>query len=125
MPLSNIEDAKKLSDQELADGILAAKRELFQLRMQQATRRLEKTHQFKHLRHQIAQMMTVARERERAAEAEAKASQAEAQEPVKEPTATQAPAEAPPTDVQEELADTSTTAQVIPESPESEAKEEE
>ena len=64
MPLPKIQDARNLSDQELSDAILAAKRELFQLRMQQATRRLEKPHQFKHTRHRIAQLMTVVRERE-------------------------------------------------------------
>ncbi|HEY9672545.1 MAG TPA: 50S ribosomal protein L29 [Waterburya sp.] len=64
MPLPKIEDARNMSDQELADAILAAKRELFDLRLQQATRRLEKPHQFKHVKHRIAQMMTVIRERE-------------------------------------------------------------
>ena len=68
MPLPKIEDARKLSDQELADEILAAKRELFELRLQKATRRLEKPHQFKHVRHRIAQMMTVEGERKRAAQ---------------------------------------------------------
>jgi large subunit ribosomal protein L29 len=67
MPLPKIQDARNLSDQELSDAILAAKRELFQLRLQQATRRLEKPHQFKHTRHRIAQLMTVVRERELAA----------------------------------------------------------
>ncbi len=69
MALSKIKDARSLSDQELADAILAAKRELFELRMQQATRRLEKPHQFKHVRHRIAQLMTVEQERQRAAAA--------------------------------------------------------
>src|SRR5919199_2736152 len=64
MPLPKVEDARKMSDEELADAILAAKRELFNLRLLQATRRLEKPHQFKHVRHRIAQMMTVVRERE-------------------------------------------------------------
>jgi large subunit ribosomal protein L29 len=67
MPLPKIQDARSLSDQELADAIVAAKRELFQLRMQQATRRLEKPHQFKHVRHRIAQLLTVERERQLAA----------------------------------------------------------
>ncbi|NES22341.1 MAG: 50S ribosomal protein L29 [Symploca sp. SIO3E6] len=67
MPLPKIEEVRKLNDQELADEILAAKRELFELRLQQATRRLEKPHQFKHLRHRIAQMLTVERERQLAA----------------------------------------------------------
>ncbi len=67
MPLPKIEDARKMSNDELADAILSAKRELFDLRLQQATRRLEKPHQFKHVRHRIAQMMTVIHERELAA----------------------------------------------------------
>jgi large subunit ribosomal protein L29 len=67
MPLPKIEDARNLSDEEVADAILAAKRELFQLRLQQATRRLEKPHQFKHVRHRIGQLMTVERERQLAA----------------------------------------------------------
>ena len=83
MPLPKIEDARNLNDQELADEILAAKRQLFELRMQQATRRLEKTHQFKHLRHKVGQMMTVLRERERAAvQASPKSSPLQEQAPV-------------------------------------------
>ena len=72
MPLPKIEDARKMTEQELADGILAAKRELFELRLQQATRRLEKPHKFKHVKHRIGQMMTVIRERELAAAQSAK-----------------------------------------------------
>jgi large subunit ribosomal protein L29 len=67
MPLPKIQEVRKLNDQELADEILTAKRELFELRLQQATRRLEKPHQFKHLRHRIAQMLTVEGERQLAA----------------------------------------------------------
>lgn len=64
MPLPNIADARKLSDEELAEEILAVKRELFQLRLEKATRRLEKPHLFKHAKHRLAQLMTVERERE-------------------------------------------------------------
>ena len=64
MPLPKIQEARNMNSQELADAIVATKRELFDLRLQQATRRLEKPHQFKHLKHRIAQMMTVVRERE-------------------------------------------------------------
>jgi large subunit ribosomal protein L29 len=39
---------------------------LFDLRLQQATNRLEKTHQFKHARHKLAQLMTVESERKSA-----------------------------------------------------------
>ncbi len=81
MPLPKIEDARKMSDQELADAILAAKRELFELRLQQATRRLEKPHQFKHVKHRIGQMMTVLREREITAAQTAQEASAEVNAP--------------------------------------------
>lgn len=64
MPLPKIEEARKLSDQELEEQIIAVKRELFELRFQKGTRRLEKPHQFKHARHRLAQLMTVERERQ-------------------------------------------------------------
>lgn len=68
MALPKIADARKLSDEELAEEILAVKRELFQLRLEQATRRLEKPHLFKHTKHRLCQLLTVEREREIAAE---------------------------------------------------------
>ncbi len=64
MALPNVKDARELSDEALADEILAAKRKLFQLRLEKATGRLEKTHEFKHTRRWIAQLLTVERERE-------------------------------------------------------------
>lgn len=67
MAFPKIEDARKLNDEELAEEIVAAKRQLFSLRLQRATRQLEKTHEFKHLRHRIAQLLTVERERQLAA----------------------------------------------------------
>lgn len=67
MPLPKIQDARNLSDQDLANEILAVKRQLFDLRLQQATRRLDKPHQFKHAKHKLGQLLTVERERERAA----------------------------------------------------------
>jgi large subunit ribosomal protein L29 len=63
MALSKAKDIRALSDQEIAEGIVATKRELFDLRLQKATGRLEKTHQFKHARHKLAQMLTVEHER--------------------------------------------------------------
>ncbi|MGK7877755.1 MAG: 50S ribosomal protein L29 [Xenococcaceae cyanobacterium] len=86
MPLPKIEDARKLNDEELADEILAVKRQLFQLRMEQATRSLEKPHQFKHARHRLGQLMTVERERQLAA-AKEKAQEPEVPEAVEEPEA--------------------------------------
>ncbi|HIK56634.1 MAG TPA: 50S ribosomal protein L29 [Synechococcales cyanobacterium M55_K2018_004] len=70
MPLPKISEVRELSDQELSDQIAATKKQLFELRFQQATRRLEKSHQFKHARHRLAQLMTVERERQLAAAAE-------------------------------------------------------
>lgn len=64
MPLPKIEEIRDLSDQELSDRIVETKRELFQLRFQKATRQLDKPHQFKHLRHRLAQLMTVERQRQ-------------------------------------------------------------
>ena len=70
MALPKIEDARKLDDQALADEIVAVKKQLFELRLQQATGRLEKTHEFKHSRHRLAQLMTVERERQLQAQAQ-------------------------------------------------------
>ncbi|MBW4445036.1 MAG: 50S ribosomal protein L29 [Plectolyngbya sp. WJT66-NPBG17] len=64
MPLPKIADARSLNDEELTDQILAVKKELFQLRMQQGTRQLNNPHQFKHVKHRLAQLLTVERERQ-------------------------------------------------------------
>lgn len=68
MPLPQVDEIRELDDQEIGDQIVAIKKELFQLRFQKATRQLEKPHQFKHLRHRLAQLMTIERERQLAAE---------------------------------------------------------
>ena len=79
MALSNIKEARSLSDEELLNAIAEAKRELFQLRFQKATRQLDKqVHQFKHLRHRLSQLMTVQRERQLIALEEEAAAQATA-----------------------------------------------
>jgi large subunit ribosomal protein L29 len=64
MALPKIEDVRKLSDEELSAEVLELKKKLFELRFQQATRQLEKTHEFKHTRHRLAQLLTVERERQ-------------------------------------------------------------
>lgn len=66
MPLPNIADVRALSDEELSQEIIVAKRELFNLRFRQGTRQEDqaKPHEFKHLKHRIAQLLTVERERE-------------------------------------------------------------
>ncbi|MCY7381656.1 50S ribosomal protein L29 [filamentous cyanobacterium Phorm 46] len=71
MSLPKIKEARDLSDAQLAEQILAVKRQLMELRLFQATGRMEKPHLFKHAKHRVAQLMTVERERQFAAEAEA------------------------------------------------------
>jgi large subunit ribosomal protein L29 len=67
MPLPKVSEARELSDEKLSDEILAVKKHLFQLRLQKATRQLEKPHQFKHARHRLAQLLTVETERKQKA----------------------------------------------------------
>jgi large subunit ribosomal protein L29 len=67
MPLPKVSEARELTDEKLAQEIVAVKRQLFQLRLQKATRQLDKPHQFKHARHRLAQLLTVEGERKLAA----------------------------------------------------------
>jgi len=68
MALPKIEEARKLSDEELSEQIKAVKKELFDLRFKKSTNQSEeKTHLVKHTRHRQAQLRTVQRERELAA----------------------------------------------------------
>jgi len=67
MPLPKIAEARELSDEQLSEEIVAVKKQLFQLRLQKATRQLEKPHQFKHARHRLSQLLTVEGERTRSA----------------------------------------------------------
>ncbi len=63
MALPRIEEVRNLSDEELAEAIVKEKQNLFQLRLEQATRRLEKPHLFKHSKHRLSQLMTIEHER--------------------------------------------------------------
>ena len=71
MPLPKISEARNLSDEELAQAIIDVKKQLFQLRLQKATRQLDKPHQFKHNKHRLAQLLSVEHERKRAAATQA------------------------------------------------------
>jgi len=73
MSLTKIKEARELSDAAVAEQILAVKRQLMELRLQQATGRMEKPHLFKHAKHRLAQLMTVERERQIAADTQATA----------------------------------------------------
>ena len=58
-------EVRKLSDTEIIEKIDVIRRELFDLRFQQATRQLTKTHRFKEARIELAQLITVRNERSR------------------------------------------------------------
>ncbi len=59
-----IKDIRELSTKELEGKITQAKKELFDLRMKQATGNIEKPSKIKELRKDVAKMKTVIRERE-------------------------------------------------------------
>ncbi len=65
MPRSNPAEVRKLSDDDILEQIRGLRRELFDLRFQQATRQLTNTHRFKEVRIQLAQLLTVQKERSR------------------------------------------------------------
>jgi large subunit ribosomal protein L29 len=67
MSLSKIQEVRDLSDEQISEQILAIKRQIMELRMLQATGRLDKPHQFKHAKHRLGQLMMVEGERLRAA----------------------------------------------------------
>jgi large subunit ribosomal protein L29 len=69
MARPDIAEVRKLSSDQINEQIDAARRELFTLRFQQATRRLENTHRFKETRIKLAQLLTVRGEQQRSASA--------------------------------------------------------
>lgn len=59
MALPNFQELKDLSDTQIQELIINSKKELFNLRLQKATRQSFKPHNFKHLKRKIAQLMTL------------------------------------------------------------------
>jgi large subunit ribosomal protein L29 len=59
-----IAEVRKLTDDQIVEQISGTRRELFDLRFQQATRRLENPHRFREARIRLAQLQTVQRERQ-------------------------------------------------------------
>ena len=59
-----INELRKLSDEQLAKKIIEKKEELFAKRMQQSSGSLEKPVQLRTLRREIARMKTILKERE-------------------------------------------------------------
>ena len=67
MALPAIAEVRKFTDSDISEQINATRRELFDLRFQQATRRLEHPHRFKEARIKLAHLLTVQQERKRSA----------------------------------------------------------
>ena len=61
-----VEDLRNKSDVELAQELVAAKKELFNLRFQNATNQLDNTARIKEVRRNIARIQTVITEKARA-----------------------------------------------------------
>jgi large subunit ribosomal protein L29 len=67
MARPDIAEVRNLTDGEITEKIDGTRRELFDLRFQQATRRLEHPHRFKEARIKLAHLFTVQQERQRSA----------------------------------------------------------
>ena len=59
-----VKEIRELSTKDINEKIVSAKEELFNLRFQQATGNLEKPSRIRDLRHTVARMKTVLKERE-------------------------------------------------------------
>ena len=65
MARPNAAEVRQLSDADITEQIDGLRRELFELRFQQATRQLTNSHRFKEARIKLAQLLTVQSERKR------------------------------------------------------------
>ncbi|HEY6567458.1 MAG TPA: 50S ribosomal protein L29 [Actinomycetota bacterium] len=74
---SKAEELRELPDDELAARIESAKEELFNLRFQLATGQLDNPSRIREVRHDVARLATVLREREIELELDALAAQVE------------------------------------------------
>jgi large subunit ribosomal protein L29 len=63
MSLPQIKEILSLKDEQLEKEILAAKKELFELRLKKATRQSFKPHTFRHIKHRLGQLLMVKRQR--------------------------------------------------------------
>ena len=73
--MARVRELRDLGEQELLERLESSKEELFNLRFQLATGQLDNPMRVKQLRHEIAQILTVLRERELEQEREAVESQ--------------------------------------------------
>jgi large subunit ribosomal protein L29 len=63
----DLDKLRDMSDEELHTHMLAQRRKLFEIRLQQATGQVENTSQIRHIRREIARAMTVQMEAQRTA----------------------------------------------------------
>jgi large subunit ribosomal protein L29 len=59
MAFTTFKELNQLNDEMLATAIVDAKKQLFELRLQRATRQSFKPHLFKHLKRKVAQLLTI------------------------------------------------------------------
>jgi large subunit ribosomal protein L29 len=62
--MARVRELRDLGDQDLLERVESSKEELFNLRFQLATGQLDNPMRIKQVRHEIAQILTVLRERE-------------------------------------------------------------
>lgn len=63
MSLPKIKEILSLKTDQLDKEILVAKKELFQLRLRQATRQSFKPHSFRHIKHRLSQLLMIKKKR--------------------------------------------------------------
>ena len=57
----SVKEFKKLNSEQLSDKIDQLRKDLFDLRFNQATRQLNETHKFKIIKKQVAQVLTLSK----------------------------------------------------------------
>jgi large subunit ribosomal protein L29 len=62
--VANVQELRDMADEELIERLESDKEELFNLRFQLATGQIDNPMRIKHVRHEIAQILTIVRERE-------------------------------------------------------------
>jgi large subunit ribosomal protein L29 len=62
--VANVQELRDLADEELIERLESDKEELFNLRFQLATGQIDNPMRIKHVRHEIARILTIVRERE-------------------------------------------------------------
>jgi large subunit ribosomal protein L29 len=63
MSLPKIKEILSLETEQIEKEIVTAKKQLFELRLRQATRQSFKPHSFRHIKHRLGQLLMVKRQR--------------------------------------------------------------